>query len=256
MCYDNEARPPAPPGVGGGGAGQEITLKAADGNQFRAFVAAADQPKGAQVLIYPDVRGLHQFYKELALRFAEAGMTALAIDYFGRTAGLTARDDSFDFQPHVGRMTLPTFFADVRAAAAHLRSLSNEPQPIFTVGFCMGGALSLYSSMADLGLSGVIAFYAGMRRAWDEQKGLLPNAAIHSKIPVLGLFGGADPSIPNDQVRALDKTLDKAGVSHTIHIYDGAPHSFFDRRYSEWKSACDDAWGRIFKFIETHQKRT
>ncbi len=260
MCYDNDARPPEPPGVGGGGGGgspgEDITLTAADGNQFLAFAAHAAQPRGAQVLIYPDVRGLHPFYKELALRFAEAGLTALAMDYFGRTAGMTARDDSFDFQPHVAQITLPTFWTDVRASVAYLHSLATPPQPIFTVGFCMGGNLSLYSSMEDLGLTGVIGFYAGMKRAWDEKKGVLPEAAIHCKIPVLGLFGGADPSIPNEQVQALDKVLDKTGVAHSIHIYDGAPHSFFDRRFAEWKDACDDAWSRIFKFIETHKQRS
>ncbi len=258
MCYDDNARPPIPPGVGGGGGGQseDLTLTAADGNRFMAFAAHAARPKNAQVLIYPDVRGLHQFYKELALRFAEAGITALAMDYFGRTAGLTARDDAFEYMPHVEKMTWPAFLNDVRASVAHLRSLASPPQPIFTMGFCMGGALSVYSSTEDLGLAGVIAFYAGMRRVWDEKKGPLPDAARHAKVPVLGLFGGADQGISREQVQALDDILDKTGVSHSIHIYDGAPHSFFDRRYAEWKDACDDAWTRIFKFIETHPSRS
>ena len=255
MCYDDNARPPIPPGVGGdsGGPSEDLTLTAADSNRFMAFAAHAARPQNAQVLIYPDVRGLHQFYKELALRFAEAGITALAMDYFGRTAGLTARDDAFEYMPHVEKMTWPGFLNDVRASVAHLRSLASPPQPVFTMGFCMGGALSLYSSTEDLGLAGVIAFYAGMKRVWDEKKGPLPDAARHSKIPVLGLFGGADQAIPREQVQALDDILDQTGVSHAIHIYDGAPHSFFDRRYAEWKDACDDAWTKIFKFIEMHQ---
>ena len=257
MCYDSKAHPPElPDGIGGGGAGEELTLTAADGNRFMAFAAQADQPKGAQILIYPDIRGLHQFYKELALRFADAGYPALAMDYFGRTAGLTARDETFDWQAHVPQMTWPTFTHDVRAAVAHLRSLSSQPQPIFTMGFCLGGALSLYSSMEDLGLAGVIAFYAGMRRAWDETKGALPDAAVHAKIPVLGLFGGADPGIPGEQVQALDSILDRAGVSHSIHSYADAPHSFFDRSYAQWKEACDDAWRRIFEFVEAESAKS
>jgi carboxymethylenebutenolidase len=256
MCYDSNAHPPELPqmdGVGGGGSGADLTLTAADGNRFMAFAAQAEQSRGAQVLIYPDVRGLHQFYKELALRFADAGVTALAIDYFGRSAGSSARDDGFEFMPHVGQMSQAGFFDDVRAGVAHLRGLAPQPQPIFAVGFCMGGGLTLYSSMAGLGLAGVVGFYAGMRRVWDEEKGALPEAAKYCRIPVLGLFGGDDPGIPNEQVQRLDEVLDGTGVAHAIHSYAGAPHSFFDRRYAEWKEACDDAWTRIFGFIDAHK---
>src|ERR1700674_1542548 len=112
---------------------------AEDGNRFYAYLAFPEHPSNAQVLIYPDVRGLHGFYKALALRFAEVGITALAIDYFGRTAGLTARDDSFEFMPHVQKMQLSSFFSDVNAALAQLRTGAQAKQPIFTVGFCMGG---------------------------------------------------------------------------------------------------------------------
>ena len=256
MCYSNDARPPELPvgfGGGGGAIGEDLTLAAADGNKFMAYVAHAPQSQGAQVLIYPDVRGLHPFYKELALRFAEAGINALAMDYFGRSAGLTARDDAFEFRPHVEQMTWPTFTNDVRASVAHLHTLAPEPPSIFTVGFCMGGGLCLYSSMADLGLTGVIGFYAGMRRAWDEAKGPLPDAAAHCKIPVLGLFGGNDPGIPTEQVQKLDEILDGTGVAHSINSYPGAPHSFFDRKYDEYKHECDDAWQKVFEFIGKHK---
>ncbi len=104
MCYDDNARPPLPPIAGGAAHGEDIVLTAADGNRFAAYVALSGNASGAQVLIYPDVRGLHQFYKELALRFAEIGISAVAMDYFGRTAGLTARDDSFEFWPHVQQL--------------------------------------------------------------------------------------------------------------------------------------------------------
>jgi len=70
MCYDDQSRPPLPPGTGGGSNGDDMILTAADGNRFNAYLARPGQPSGAQILIYPDVRGLHQFYRELALRFA------------------------------------------------------------------------------------------------------------------------------------------------------------------------------------------
>ncbi len=123
MCYDDNAIPPTPPGGAGAAQGQDLVLMAADedGNRFSAYLAFPEHPGNAQILIYPDVRGLHKFYKELALRFAEVGITALAIDYFGRTAGLSARDESFEYMPHVQEMTAQGFTADVDAALAYLR---------------------------------------------------------------------------------------------------------------------------------------
>ena len=70
------------------------TLTASDGNKFAAYFARAEKPTGAGMVVLPDVRGLHQFYKELAQRFAEAGVDSVAIDYFGRTAGIGDRSDS------------------------------------------------------------------------------------------------------------------------------------------------------------------
>src|SRR5216683_2108466 len=136
MCYDDNARPPLPPGANGHAHGEELVLTAADGNQFAGYLARPAQPNGAQIVIYPDVRGLHQFYRELALRFAEVGVTALAIDYFGRTAGLSTRNDEFDFWPHVQQLRAPNLIADACAALAYLDS----SKPTFVVGFCMGGS--------------------------------------------------------------------------------------------------------------------
>src|SRR5437764_4005555 len=140
MCYDDNALPPDPPGANGKAHGEDIELTAADGNRFAAYIAHPDHPTGAQVVIYPDVRGLHNFYKELALRFAEVGIEALAIDYFGRTAGLTSRDESFEFMPHVQQVQLNSFMLDVKAAQAYLKDRAGADKPTFVVGFCMGGA--------------------------------------------------------------------------------------------------------------------
>src|SRR5438046_264639 len=144
MCYDDNARPPLPAGESGSAYGEDIILTAADGNRFAAYSALPANPKAAQILIYPDVRGLHQFYKELALRFAEVGITALALDYFGRTAGLTSRDESFEYMPHVQQMTVDTFSLDVQAALDHLRAVAGSTKPTFVIGFCRGGTLALF----------------------------------------------------------------------------------------------------------------
>src|SRR3954462_12013953 len=122
MCFALDSRPPIVPIAGGALDGTSLVLTGADGNQFLAFRARAAEPTGAGIVILPGVRGLHPYYEELALRFAEAGIDALAFDYFGRTAGIdTARDDAFEYQPHVQQTTWEGISADVRATAAEVR---------------------------------------------------------------------------------------------------------------------------------------
>lgn len=251
MCYDSNARPPDPPGEPREASGQDLVLTARDGNRFAAFLA---QPVGeyrSQVLIYPDVRGLHQFYKDLAMRFAQVGVGALALDYCGRTAGLTARDDTFDYMPHIQQMQFPTFRLDVDAALDEMRRAAPDVGR-FTLGFCLGGGLSLRSGAEDLPLAGIIAFYAGLGRAMPGTEGTPLDRAHRIRVPVLGLFGGADQGIPADKVEELDAELDRAGVEHEIVIYPGAPHSFFDRKQIEFANESADAWRRVLEFIRVH----
>jgi carboxymethylenebutenolidase len=253
MCYDDNARPPLPPGESGSANGEDIILTATDGNHFAAYAAHPAHPKAAQVLIYPDVRGLHQFYKELALRFAEVGFTALALDYFGRTAGISSRDESFEYMPHVMQLQLTTFFQDVTAALDQLRSGEGAARSTFTLGFCMGGTLSfLTGTKEDFGLAGVIGFYSGMSRKFGGANTTLLEEAEHIRYPALGLFGGDDPGIPQEMVREFDGKLDSAGVAHEVIIYPGAPHSFFDRRATDFADASADAWQRVLGFIESY----
>lgn len=183
------------------------------------------------------------------MRFAEVGVRALALDYFGRTAGLTARDDEFDFMPHVQQMTMPTFYADVNAALAHLQNDSDAPT--FIVGFCRGGSLALYTGSQKYKLAGLIPFYAGLARQIPGADGTALQEAHKIHYPVQGLFGGDDPGIPREQVEQLDAELDKAGVAHEIKIYDGAPHSFFDRKYAEFATESADAWDKVLGFIRS-----
>src|SRR6202140_1269892 len=141
MCYPDDARPPLPP-IGGAASDQgDLVLPAADGNKFAAYFARAAAPTGAGMVVMPDVRGLHQFYKELAQRFAEAGIDAVAIDYFGRTAGIGDRSDSFENMPHVAKTTRENIAMDVAAAIAHLEGKDGGAvKSVFTVGFCFGGS--------------------------------------------------------------------------------------------------------------------
>src|SRR5918999_3229562 len=152
MCFELDSLPPVPAISGAAVSHRDVVLRAADGTELAAFVAAPDEPTGTGVVVLPDVRGLYRFYEELALRFAERGYHAVAIDYFGRTAGVGKRGDEFPFREHVEQTTAAGIQADVAAAVAHLRSPEGGScRDVFTVGFCFGGRHSWLAATARPG---------------------------------------------------------------------------------------------------------
>ena len=248
MCYDKDARPPAPPRVTGTASGTGLVLTAADGNRFAAYLATPEQPSGVTAVLLPDVNGLRPFSTEMALRFAETGMATLAIDYFGRTAGSEPRDDDYDTGPHREQLRRQDVLTDLTAAVGYLRE--QRSGPVLAIGFCLGGGMALYAGTADLDLAGVIAFYA-----WTGETGrdpALPHEfAADIRCPVLGLFGDADHAVPVAVPRALDEQMVAAGVPHEVVVYPGEPHGFFELHHvgeDGHQAATADAWKRVLRF--------
>ncbi|MFL5925439.1 MAG: dienelactone hydrolase family protein [Gaiellaceae bacterium] len=248
MCFDVDSAPPVPCIAGAAVSHEDLVLAAADGNRFAAFLALPEEQPKAGVVVLPDVRGLYRFYEELALRFAERGHAALALDYFGRTAGNAKRDDDFEYMPHVDRTTDEGVQADTRAAVEHLRGLGVAS--VFTVGFCFGGRASWVAAASGHGLAGAIGFYGSPTR---ERGGpSVVQRASQIAAPILALQAGADQNITADDNTALEHALAEAGVEHEVVTYDGAPHSFFDRKQEDFAEASDDAWRRTLEFVDRH----
>jgi carboxymethylenebutenolidase len=254
MCFPFEAKPPIPAIVGGALDTEEVTLTAADGNTFAAYVARASEPLGPAVVVMPDVRGLFPFYEELALRFAERGYDSVAIDYFGRTAGVAKRDAEFPFRDHIPQTTFEGVRADVRAAVESLRSGEGQAErKVFTIGFCYGGSASWQQASASHGLAGAIGFYGHPTRAgFPQGSPAIVDLVPQFECPILGLMGGADQGIPAEEVAKYEAALEAAGKVHEIVSYAGAPHSFFDRGFEEYAKESADAWERVLRFIEAN----
>jgi len=256
MCFDYDSRPPELPAdlvcrpISGGAAAEQLTLASADGTEFSAALAVAPEGGAPGVVIIPDVRGLYPFYIELAERFAQAGHHAIAFDYYGRTAGLGPRDDQFDFMPHREQVNLhhDQALEDLAAAAMALRERTGV-RKVVPVGFCFGGSLSFVAGASpELDLAGVAGLYGVLDRSRFDGRGVLTRAA-ETRRSVLGLFGGADEAIPQEQIDEFESALSGAGVEHEIHVYPGAPHSFFDRKQEEFAEESEDAWRRILGFL-------
>jgi len=249
MCFERDSLPPIPVIAGAAVSHDDLVLEARDGNRFAAFLATPDEPADVGVVILPDVRGLYRFYEELALRFAERGYAALAFDYFGRTAGVAKREDDFDYMEHVHQTTPEGVQADVAAAVARLREAGC--QRVFTVGFCFGGRNSWLAAAGGHGLAGAVGFY-GMPAERNGVPGPTQRAG-ELEAPILALQAGDDQNITAEHNAAFEDALRAAGVEHELVTYEGAPHSFFDRKQEEFADASDDAWRRVLAFVEKHR---
>ena len=248
MCFDPDSHPPIDPVAGAATDHHRSVLTAKDGNQFSVYEAFAGGDGATGVVILPDVRGLYRFYEELAVRLAEAGHDAIAIDYFGRTAGIGPRGDDFPHQEHVPQVTQEGLTADVAAAVARLRE-GTPDRRIFTLGFCFGGSSSWQQAASGHGLAGAIGFY-GRPDGLRPQGAQTPiEVAPEIAAPLLALMGGADPGIPPETVNLFERALEEAGVEHEVVTYEGAPHSFFDRKFDDFAEESADAWTRVLTFI-------
>jgi carboxymethylenebutenolidase len=251
VCFDRDSVPPIPPLSGASVDRHDLVLEARDGNRLAAFGATPVEPSGVGIAILPDVRGLYSFYEELALRFAERGHTAVAIDYFGRTAGAERRDDGFEYRSHVEQTTAEGVQADAAAAVAWLRERGCTA--VFTIGFCFGGRHSWLAAASGHGLAGAVGFYGRPGAGRDGSPGPTQRTA-ELETPVLALMGGADEGIPLSDVSEFEHALADAGVEHEVVVYNGAPHSFFDRKFTEFADASEDAWHRVLSFVEQHSR--
>ena len=100
----------------------------------------------------------------------------------------------------------------------------------------------------------MVGLYGVLDRSRFDGRGVLTQAADTER-PVLGLFGGADQAIPKEQIDEFEAALSSAGVEHEIHIYPGAPHSFFDKKQNEFAEESEDAWRRILGFLAGTERR-
>ena len=243
MCFDDDSAPPIPAISGAAVSHDDLTLTAADGNEFAAFLATPDGPATTGVVVLPDVRGLYHFYEELALRFAERGYVALAMDYFGRTLGVGKRKNDWNYMEHVQQLTMHDLQQDIGACANHLRALGCTS--LFTIGFCYGGSTSWAAAAFGHGLNGAIGYYGRPSRMLEHVPAI--------EAPLLILQAGDDANITHEHNLELEHALRDAGKEYELIEYEGAPHSFFDRKQEEFKEASDDSWRRVLEFITRYE---
>ena len=252
MCTapGDDVGPPAPAAV----REEERALRAGDGADLREFVAlpATGFRRGA-VLIIHDIWGYTDFYKDLARRITQHGHAAAMVDFFGRQGELPesmrapertgTKPEAMAFAvQRAQQLSDERFLADIQSAVDDL--LARGASKVAAWGFCMGGRLAYVAAARVSGLAGVVAYYGHLQ----AQPGRLSPLQLASeiKIPVLGIFGGADPGIPAEQIAAFKAALK---TDKEIVIYPDAPHGFLRYGQTEHRAAIGDALQRTFRFF-------
>jgi carboxymethylenebutenolidase len=239
----------------------DIELTAADGNRFAAFAVRPNDGNGIGVVVMPDVRGLYPEYEEISARLAGEGISVVAIDWFGRSAGVSKRSGDFDFMTHTLETTAEDVQLDVAAAIEYLRSPEGgNATSVFTLGFSFGGRHAILAAAEGYGLSGAIGFYfmsgAKDRPPFMESSGRPgpEQRAAELAAPVLGIWASEDTElgIEPEHIRAFDEALTEAGVEHQVVTFEGVPHSFLDRGFEDYAEVRAEAWDLVLAFIKRY----
>jgi carboxymethylenebutenolidase len=114
--------------------------------------------------------------------------------------------------------------------------------PVVTVGFCFGGSQSWRQAGGTLDLAGCAGFYG--------RPSMVGEAARTAHRPTVMIIAGADVVTPVEDQLELAGVMRQAGAWVDDVVYEGAPHSFFDRSFGEWAEACDDAWIHVLALMD------
>jgi carboxymethylenebutenolidase len=214
-----------------------------DGGNTGGYLATPKQGSGPGVVVIQEWWGLVDHIKDVCDRFAGEGFVALAPDlYHGKST--KSPDEAGKLMM---AMRIDEAEKDLGAAVKYLLTLdSTTSKKIGVVGFCMGGALSLYTATKNSNIGASVVFYGGHPKVKPD----LPN--LHA--PVLGLYGEKDGSVTPAVVHDLERQIKDLGKQIEVKIYPGAKHAFFnDTRPEVYDAdASADAWQRTIKFFREH----
>ena len=242
---DTAATPPAGPT-------EWATVDTADG-PMRLYVARPAIPADRAVVVLQEAFGVNEHIKDIARRHAARGYLAVAPDLFHRT-GVQTLDyrQHAEAMPLIGTIGPAAVITDVEAVLAYLDEQEGVAAGRTAVqGFCFGGRAAFTAATALDGLAATVVFYgpgiaAGPHSVLDRAADIDAPLQLH--------VGSADPTIPAEQVAAIDAALDSADVEFESYSYEGAGHAFAcdARPHMYVADAAALAWERAYGFLDKH----
>ncbi|MFG1609780.1 dienelactone hydrolase family protein [Actinoplanes sp. NPDC049265] len=229
-----------------------VSLSTKDG-PMRAYVAHPPVRADRAVLVLQEAFGVNDHIQDVTRRWAAHGYLGLAPDLFHRTGVETLGYEQHDeAMPLIGAIGVDPIVTDVTAALEYLAGTEGIPAARTAVnGFCFGGRAAFTAATAIPGLAATVVFYGPGIAAGPHA---VVDRAPSIDAPILLHVGADDPTIPGDQVKAIDTALTRARVDLESHVYAGAGHAFAcDARPHLYRpQPARTAWQRTYEFLERH----
>jgi len=210
------------------------------------------------VLVVQEIFGVHEHIKDVCRRLAKIGYFAIAVDLYHRQGDVTKFTDNQEiFAKVVNFVPDSQVMSDLDASVVYAESTGKaDTSRLGVTGFCWGGRVTWTYCVHNPKVKAGVAWYG--RLVAPAKAALQPaypvELAPHLKVPVLGLYGGADAGISIENVEQMRSALKAAGntVSEIV-VYDGAPHAFYaDYRPSYRKDAAEDGWKRMQAWLKKY----
>lgn len=206
------------------------------------YLARPDTGSGPGVLVIQEWWGLVPHIRSVVDRLAAAGFTALAVDHY---RGVETAEPDEASKLMMG-LKVEAVAADIAAGADYLLSRDDVTgTDVGSIGFCMGGGLSLLAPTVGA-ISAAVAFYPAMpwpdfRPDWSRYRG---KAALVHKAE-------SDEAHAGPRIAEYAEAIRSAGGEVSILDYPGSQHAFFndDRPEVFHPDHAATAWQRSIDFL-------
>jgi len=217
-------------------------------------------PKGGGkrpvVLVVGESWGLHEHIKDVIRRVAKEGYFAVGNEPYFRIGELWKMENIKEVIAGANQLSDDQMYKDLDAVVAWAgKNARANADKMAITGFCRGGRTTWMYTAHNTAIDAGVAWYGGLSPAQPAITTTPLDAVDKLNAPVLGLYGGADQGIPQEQVdklvAALKASGNKSAKASEMHVYPGMPHAFnADYRPSYRKEAADDGWKRMLAWFK------
>ena len=233
----------------------EVKIPVSDGEIPGYRAMPAEGGPFATILVVQEVFGVHEHIKDICRRLAKAGYFAVAPALYARQGDVTKMSNMDDVMKVVAKVPEPEVASDLDATVAWAGTTGKaDVAKLGVTGFCWGGRQVWLYAAHNPRVKAAVAWYGPLQRPKSEMTPVDPiDAAPQLKVPVLGLYGGADDGIPMTQIQAMQDALKAAGSPSEIVVYPDTPHGFnADYRASYRPEQAKDGWKRLLAWFRDH----